>query len=171
MFSGLEPKHYLAIGESQSAGRLVTYIDAVHPLAHVYDGFLVHSRMGGAPIRDDVGVPVLVFQTESDVAFSNGTARQEDSDTYRLWEVAGTAHFDQYGLIIGPEDTGDGQGGDAVLESMQHPTSQPSEMFTCGAPINTGLAQATLRSHSPKTITATGSAASARPRWTRPSQH
>src|SRR5437870_5067682 len=69
VLGGLKPKHIIAIGESQSAGRLVTYIDAVHPLAHVYDGFLVHSRMGGPPIRDDVGVPVLVFQPETDVSF------------------------------------------------------------------------------------------------------
>src|SRR4030095_7303512 len=44
---GLRLRRVLAIGESQSAGRLVTYIDAVHPLARVYDGFLVHSRGGG----------------------------------------------------------------------------------------------------------------------------
>ncbi len=47
MLGGLKPKQIIAIGESQSAGRLVTYIDAVHPLVDVYDGFLVHSRMGG----------------------------------------------------------------------------------------------------------------------------
>ena len=30
---------------------MVTYIDAVHPLVHVYDGFLVHSRgAGGAAL-------------------------------------------------------------------------------------------------------------------------
>ena len=105
MLSGLKPKQIIAIGESQSAGRLVTYIDAVHPLVEVYDGFLVHSRMGGgsplsqapqpsvpiptpAPIRDDIGVPVLVFQTETDVSFTNLNARQPDSSMYRLWEVA-----------------------------------------------------------------------------------
>ena len=88
MLGGLKPKHIIAMGESQSAGRMVTYIDAVHPIAHVYDGFLVHSRSATgaplsqaplpnvpvpapAPIRDDLGVPVLVFQTESDVSFSN----------------------------------------------------------------------------------------------------
>ena len=144
MLGGLKPKHVIAIGESQSAGRLVTYIDAVHPLVHVYDGFLVHSRMGGAPIRGDVGVPVLVFQTETDVSFSNGTARQPDTSTYRLWEVAGTAHFDHYGLSIGPEDTGDGQGAVAVLASMRNPTNQPSENFTCNSPINTGPAHYVL---------------------------
>lgn len=144
ILGGLKPKHIIAIGESQSAGRLVTYIDAVHPLAHVYDGFLVHSRMGGAPIRDDVGVPVLVFQTESDVSFSRGTARQPDTSMYRLWEVAGTAHYDFYGLSIQAKDTGDGKSAVAVLASMQHPTNKPSPNFTCGAPINTGPAHYVL---------------------------
>ena len=44
VLNGLRPRRVLAAGESQSAGRLVTYIDAVHPVAHVYDGYLVHSR-------------------------------------------------------------------------------------------------------------------------------
>src|SRR4051794_25590761 len=51
ILGGLTPEHVIAAGESQSAGRLVTYIDAVHPLVHVYDGFLVHSRgAGGAAL-------------------------------------------------------------------------------------------------------------------------
>ncbi len=149
------------MGESQSAGRLVTYIDAVHPVAQVYDGFLVHSRAAGGaplaqppqttvtvpsptPIRDDLGVPVLVFQTETDVLFSNLGARQPDTDRYRLWEVAGTAHFDFYGLSIGRTDIGDGQGAVQVLDSMQHPTNQPNPNFTCDAPINTGPAHFVL---------------------------
>ena len=41
-------------------------------------------------------------------------------------------------------DTGDGQGGVAILESMLHPTNQPSPMFTCGQPINTGPAHYVL---------------------------
>jgi hypothetical protein len=144
ILGGLKPKHIVAVGESQSASRLATYINAVHPLARVYDGFLVHSRLDGAPIRDDVGVPVLVFQTETDVSFTNGTARQPDSSTYRLWEVAGTAHYDFYGLSIQSTDTGDGQGAVKVLASMQNPTNQPSPNFTCGSPINTGPAHYVL---------------------------
>jgi len=140
MLRGLKPEHLIAIGESQSAGRLVTYIDAVHPLVHVYDGFLVHSRMAGPPIRDDVGVPVLVLQTETDVSFSGGTARQPDTSTYRLWEAAGTSHYDFYGLSLQSKDTGNGQSGPALLAAMQNPTNQPSPNFTCGAPINTGPA-------------------------------
>ena len=37
----------IAVGESQSAFRLVTYVNAIHPLVHLYDGFLIHSRGGG----------------------------------------------------------------------------------------------------------------------------
>jgi hypothetical protein len=144
VLGGLKPKHLIGIGESQSAIRLVTYIDAVHPLAHVYDGFLVHSRAGGPPIRSDLGVPVLVLLTETDVSFSNLTARQPDTNTYRLWEVAGTSHYDYYGLGIQQTDTGDGKGAVAVLASMQNPTNQPNPNFTCGAPINTGPAHYVL---------------------------
>ena len=161
LLGGLHPQHLIAVGESQSAGRMVTYIDAVHPLVHVYDGFLVHSRgAGGAPlsqapqpnvpvpspspIRTDVATPVLVFQTETDVSNSNLNARQPDTDRYRLWEVPGTSHFDYYGLTIGMTDTGNGQAGVAVLASMQHPTNQPTPLFTCNAPINTGPAHYVL---------------------------
>ena len=49
----LRPRRILATGESQSAFRLVTYVDAVHPVARVYDGFLVHSRgASGAPLSE-----------------------------------------------------------------------------------------------------------------------
>ncbi len=97
-----------------------------------------------APIRDDLGVPVLVFQTETDVFNSNLNARQPDTDTYRLWEVAGTSHFDFYGLSIGMTDIGDGQGAVAMLASMQNPTNQPNPNFTCQSPINTGPAHFVL---------------------------
>jgi hypothetical protein len=87
---------------------------------------------------------VLVFQTETDVVFSNLGARQPDTDLYRLWEVAGTAHFDFYGLGIGMTDTGDGQGAVDWLASMQNPTNQPNPLFTCNVPINTGPAHFVL---------------------------
>lgn len=156
----LEPENLVGVGESQSAGRMVTYIDAVHPVAEVYDGFLVHSRFGaGAPlsqwpqvtvnvpsptlIRDDLDVPVLVFQAEGDVPDSLN-ARQDDTDMFRLWEVAGTAHFDLYGLDIGRTDAADYQGAAKVLDSMRNPTNQPNPNFTCSEPINTGPAHFVL---------------------------
>ena len=102
----------IADGESQSASRMVTYIDAIQPLSKLYDGFFVHSRGGtGAALCSGVGcslgtppgnskirtdqVPVLVFETETDTV-GHFNARQPDGINYRLWEPAGTAHADRY---------------------------------------------------------------------------
>jgi len=156
LLGGLAVRRVLAIGESQSAGRLVTYIDGVHPLVDVYDGFLVHSRNVGAAlresplppisvsfadIRDDLDVPVIVFQSELDVAFGTLLTRQPEtrSGRFRLWEVAGTAHYDEYGLTIGLTDIGDGQGEIANLAAMQDPPTEPEPgLIECALPINTG---------------------------------
>src|SRR5215211_1269763 len=156
ILGGLKAKRVLGIGESQSAGRLVTYLDAVHPSAGVYDGYLVHSRGGGGAalsqtplaaitvpnptaIRDDLDVPVFVYQTETDVYGSNLGARQDDTKMFRLWEAAGTSHYDTYGLVIGNNDVGDGQGAVDAIASMQNPTNDPVPgIITCSLPINTG---------------------------------
>jgi hypothetical protein len=160
VLGGLRPDRVLAMGESQSAWRLVTYIDAVQPRARAYDGFLVHSRSaGGAPlsqgplptvatpsptlIRDDLDVPVLVFQTETDAG--GLAARQPDRRTFRLWEVAGSAHYDLYGLRLGATDTGDRRTAAAWFDSLLHPTAQPSPNFTCSAPVNSGPQTFVLR--------------------------
>ena len=104
-------KGILADGESQSAGRMTTYFDAIQPLAQVFDGFLIHSRSatgtglfagagGSVPspsfLRTDQQ-PVLVFETETDTV-GHFAARQPNSATYRLWEGTGTAHVDSYDL-------------------------------------------------------------------------
>jgi hypothetical protein len=155
LLGGLRPAHVLAVGESQSAGRLVTYIDGARQHANVFDGYLVHSRgAGGAPlsqspqatvptpvptkIRGDIAQPVIVIATETDVSFGNTLNRQPDTDHFRLWEIAGTSHFDDYGLAIGPDDIGDGQGAVENLAAEQNPPTSPGGLFTCDLPINTG---------------------------------
>jgi hypothetical protein len=158
ILDGLTPNKLIAAGESQSAGRLMTYIDAVQPIAHVYDGFLVHSQFGtGAPlsqapqtpfaaptpttIRSDLGVPVLEFETETDVFNSNLTDRTffGNPSDFRLWEVAGSSHFDHYGLVIGPDDIGNGQGAVENLAAMQNPpVAATPGLPNCNEPINTG---------------------------------
>ncbi|HEY8527618.1 MAG TPA: alpha/beta hydrolase domain-containing protein [Acidimicrobiales bacterium] len=112
VLDGLEARHVIAMGESQSAARMVTYVNAVHPVAGIYDGFLIHSRGGsGAPldenanvlgdgvarIRDDLNVPVLQYITETDLfgVLNFHPARQDDTDRLRTWEVPGTAHADR----------------------------------------------------------------------------
>jgi hypothetical protein len=149
----LRPKRLIAVGESQSAFRLVTYVNAVHPLARVYDGFLIHSRAGGAAalsqdpepaipapgpalVRTDVGVPVLTFQTETDLALLGSLdARQPDRRNLRLWEVAGTAHGDTYQTEVGPGDEGEA----AADTTHLPPTNTVAGGFiTCDLPINAG---------------------------------
>ena len=110
----LHPRRYLAVGQSQSAFALTTYINAIQPTAHVFDGFFVHSRGGGAlrldgisvansfsagavRFRTDTEVPVLVFETETDEQIGNyAGARQPDTRTIRLWDVAGSSHEDSF---------------------------------------------------------------------------
>ena len=147
LLGGLKPQRLIADGESQSASRLVTYIDAVHPLTRVFDGFLVHSRGGGgapisqsplatvpapapAMIRTDNPSPVLVLQSETDV---NSGARQDDSPTFRLWEMAGTSHVDAYTVGPGLGDVGDQAGANTMFELMRTPPGAG-----CAFPINTG---------------------------------
>ena len=155
---GLEAKHVIAIGESQSAFRMVTYIDAVQPVAEVYDGFLVHSRgSNGAAlvqsplpsinppdatrIRSDLDVPVLTFQTETDLRFGHFSPRQADSKTFRLWEVAGTSHADSYTAQIGFGDTGDGTA-EVKLLDLANAGGGP---LGCAVPINAGPQYAVLQ--------------------------
>jgi Alpha/beta hydrolase domain len=118
VLDGLRPQRVIAIGESQSAARLTTYVNGVQPLTHEFDGFFIHSRGGGAApmsgsgdtgaivdgayrVRPDAGVPVLVVETESDLAVLRyDQAEQPDSGDVHVWEVAGTAHADAF--VAGP---------------------------------------------------------------------
>ncbi len=110
----LAPARIIAVGESQSAVYLTTYVNAVAPRARAYDGYLIHSRFAvsasldgdmsirnlrslpqNVRIRTDLPVPVIVVQTETDVsgnpAFSPrggdpipGTYSVRQPDTNRL---------------------------------------------------------------------------------------
>jgi hypothetical protein len=95
MLHGLQAKAFLAVGESQSAGRLATYVNSIHPLARVYDGFLLLSAVGRR-MRDDLVSPVMKVNTEFDVVSGDATVRQPDTDKFRSWDVAGASHVDQH---------------------------------------------------------------------------
>jgi hypothetical protein len=92
---GLKARRVIAIGESQSASRLATYINSINPLANEYDGFLVLSTLGNL-IRTDLSVPVWKMLTEYDVENSEASVRQPDTAMFRTWEVAGSSHVDQH---------------------------------------------------------------------------
>jgi hypothetical protein len=126
----LRAHHVVAVGESQSAMFLTTYVNAVDPLARSYDGFLVHSRFApaapldggsifdesqaGSPeavtFRTDLRVPLVTIITETDlfggVRHGYYFARQPDNQWLRVWEIAGAAHADNYTIQVAPIDSG-----------------------------------------------------------------
>jgi hypothetical protein len=166
LLGDLVPKRVFAFGESQSAFRLSTYVNAIAPVANVYDAYLLHSRgSAGAPlaqdpltavpapnptlVRDDVGAPVLTFITETDLVdrLNFVKARQPDTPTRRTWEVAGTAHADSYSLTIGDTDDGSGSGDIAFFKQLtEPPTSVYGGVITCDRPLNAGPHTYVLRS-------------------------
>ncbi len=120
---GATVEQVIAAGESQSAIALTTYYNGVQPMTDAFDGFFVHSRasvplplvgpdeyadlagaIGAQPalLRDDLDAPVMELQSEGDVigVLDSISARQPDSDSFRLWEVAGTSHADAH--LLGP---------------------------------------------------------------------
>jgi len=168
VLGGLVAEHLVAAGESQSAACLVTYINAIDPIAKVFDGFFVHGRPGigvtldgefmpssarapevedvartisdvGECIRDDVRVPVLVFQSETDViVLGGGRADQRDNDSLRIWELAGAAHADTYLLNASRYD--DGTLDASRLADLLRPTSN-LPIGRTDTPINAGPQQ------------------------------
>ncbi|MGV0810234.1 alpha/beta hydrolase domain-containing protein [Mycolicibacterium setense] len=138
---GLEPETILAVGESQSAMFLTTYVNDVDPIVSVFDGFLVHSRFGPAaplggtsalnesrpvPFRDHLRAPVLTVLTETDVVDGHlpgyHQARRPDTDNFRAWEIPGTSHADNYTIRVGFIDNGSAPLSDIV--AAYAPTDQ-----------------------------------------------
>jgi hypothetical protein len=111
MLGGAEADKLVATGASQSAMRLRSYANAIQPIERMFDGLFSVLDFGrGAQldtrdvdnetlqtmtvpvqIRDDLGVPALVFNSETEAPWLF-PVRQRDTDTFRLWEVAGTSH-------------------------------------------------------------------------------
>ena len=125
---GLDVERVIAMGSSQSAGRLATYVNAIHPLARAIDGFLLLIYFGsGTPLavgdevvnivnptqpfdaraalrgrnrlRDDLDVPVMVVNSELE-AIACYPVRQPDTDRFRYWEAAGTCHVSQQAMDL-----------------------------------------------------------------------
>lgn len=130
----LTAERIIASGESQSAHRLVTLVNAFGSSTDLFDGYFIHSRLGeGIPelgggasaplsqapqsdiipptavqLRDDLTVPIINLQTETDqIPLGALSSRQQDTAFFRLWEVAGTAHADLYVARYGLLDDGD----------------------------------------------------------------
>ncbi|KJS09863.1 MAG: hypothetical protein VR73_00720 [Gammaproteobacteria bacterium BRH_c0] len=156
---GLKPSHVIAAGESQSAFHMVTYVNAIDPLAKVYDAALIQARGGSsAPldgirmdrasveffsnpvrIREDVRIPVLTVQSETDVLqLLSVISRQADTDRIRLLEIAGAAHADTYLLGAAAQDHPDIA--PEKLAELVAPSANVMGM-QLGKPVNAGLQQ------------------------------
>jgi hypothetical protein len=93
---GLVAERVFAVGVSQAAIRVARYHNAIHPLAGVFDGFGVFE--GGGKLRTDLAVKAFRLLSETDIAGTQAAIRQPDSDHFRRWEVAGSAHLDFYAV-------------------------------------------------------------------------
>ncbi|PCJ27090.1 MAG: hypothetical protein COA96_04025 [SAR86 cluster bacterium] len=156
LMGSLAPSKVIAIGESQSAVFLTTYINAIDPIEKIYDGFVVDSRFGTAAslgdsgmfnenpdldavkYRDNLRAPIINVITETDL-LSTGLApyfraRQEDSSQLRTWEVAGASHADTYIFIVNGSDSGTTP--IQALAQMYNMTSIPQMQLS--KPINSG---------------------------------
>ena len=102
--------------------RLATYYNAIQPVSKAFDGFMIVVYSGGGTrvdalgpgpslaeipeearaivnllpfgshyLRDNVAAPALILNSETEASWYY-PARQIDTDTFRLWEVAGSAH-------------------------------------------------------------------------------
>jgi len=84
----MKPKAVIALGQSQSSGRLTDYVNNVQATDQVYDAILLHS--GGTPPTSNPSVPVFVVQT-----MNEGNGSVMDLPNMVEWEVAGASHNDK----------------------------------------------------------------------------
>ena len=116
---GLRVKDAIAIGQSQSAGRLAIYYNTIQPLHNVFDGFAYWDRSG--QLRSDLTVPAISVESEG-LAGSFGGDQWTTSQYTRKWDVAGTTHASLYGAqyieAISQRD-----------QSILQPDGQPKTFF------------------------------------------
>jgi hypothetical protein len=80
---GMRAKHVVALGASQSASQLTSYINAGYNSAKLIDLYII--TRGGGPFND-LSTPVWQLNEEAQ------GPHPPDSSHYVLWEEAGTAH-------------------------------------------------------------------------------
>ncbi len=112
LLGGLKVQRVIGAGDSESAFRVDTYVNAIQPLTHAFDGIMTVGRavdaapLGngliaaspfGARIRTDNSVPMIQFNTQGDIAeLDAAAARQPDNAELRTWELAGASHIDAH---------------------------------------------------------------------------
>ena len=91
---GLKVEDAIAIGQSQSAGRLAIYYNTIQPLHNLFGGIAFWDRSG--QLRSDLTVPAISVNSEG-LGGSFGGAAWTTSEYTRKWDVAGSTHASLYG--------------------------------------------------------------------------
>lgn len=88
LFGGTRARALVAGGDSQSASRLVTYVDGLAPKFNVYDAYLVHSRTGtgGAALQQPPGTASVAMASGPPVSVPNGNAGLSGQNDPPLFE-------------------------------------------------------------------------------------
>ena len=96
VLGGLTPQTVIGAGESQSAGRVHTYVNSIHILDPIYDGFIVAH--GNGTTRPEVTVPFMRMLSEQETMSIPNI--QADTSKVRTWAVAGSTHSEYYTMIL-----------------------------------------------------------------------
>ena len=146
----LEPSSVVAVGESQSAFALVTYVNGVQPLTEAFDGFFVHSRGAaglGLSEAGRVGRHLQLDRRHQD----HLPHRHRRPDLQRADRERRGRRPQLARRCASPTPTGSGSG---RCPAPRTPTctssaSRTAEVVDCGVPINDGpfhvVAKAALR--------------------------
>ena len=139
---GLEVRHLIATGGSQSGARLGTYINGIHVTQPLFDAYLLvvypntpcALTQASAPaelpqtfgpnifhvlewftyvLRDDLGEPIIVVNSESEASECDPN-HQPDTEMVRWWEIPGTGHTSAYASPDELEETSSLVGGTTV---------------------------------------------------------
>jgi hypothetical protein len=126
---GLAVKKLIASGASQSGTRILAYTNGVQPLSNAFDAIIPvicagsasdfasdmahpdsgtgdtsHSRSIRTIVREDLAIPVLQFNTQTEALFYS-FQRQSETDKYRSWEIAGSSHMPKRMSLISQQRT------------------------------------------------------------------
>jgi hypothetical protein len=112
LLGGLTPKVLIGAGDSQSAFRVDTYVNAIQPVSHAFNGFMAIGRSAlAAPIgegllaaqplpayiRTNNTAPFIQLNTQGDIEeLDAADARQSDNNDLRTWELSGASHIDAH---------------------------------------------------------------------------
>jgi hypothetical protein len=88
---GLHVSKVIGYGQSQSAGRLNSYMNLAQNDAKVLDGVIIQADGGTKKSFPDLRIPLIHFETQDSI---DATAPDpaNNSAMYRLWEVVGASH-------------------------------------------------------------------------------